>query len=584
MKRNYIGLASTFHDSALAIVNSKGKVVFAEASERYLQSKKAMNISPDMMFRIKQLLERYCEPDAELVVATSWSKQQQAYVSTEIEELKARELKVKEAYGEVPFFIHRDMLNQRYQLEMLRDSMAQAGRNLAYEISQLEGRFDRPAQVRGYDHHLCHAATACYSSPFDEGVCAIIDGEGELGKAHDLFRYERGRITRLDEMPQGKTGSLGIFFWMVCQACGFGILTGEEWKVMGLAPYGGMDKKTEQFLRTMIQVKGLQIESASTASYTQILYELHRMQRKQGEAPITSKNLAHTGQQVFMDVTYKLLRNLYECGYSKNLIAGGGCMLNSTANGRICEATGFERLHVYSAPADDGNALGAAWLAYQEDHPEFKPEQGPLTPYLGAEMSEETTTHFLRYSKLPGLMRDPAGICKRAATLLAEGKIIGWVQGRAEFGPRALGNRSILADPRSPQTKDEINGRVKFREEFRPFAPSILAEFGPEYFENYQESPYMERTLTWRDEVRHKVPAVVHVNGSGRLQSVKEAWNPRYYQLIQAFFEITGIPLILNTSFNIMGKPIIHTVEDALAVFYTTGLDALILDDILIEK
>lgn len=584
MKRNYIGLASTFHDSALAIVNNEGKVVFAEATERYLQNKKTINISPDVIFRIKKLIERYCDPDAEIVIAHSWSEDHHAFVDREIALVKEQQAKVKEAYGEVPFFIHRDLENHRYQLECLRDSMAQAGRTLAYELSQLEAWHDRPIHKRGYDHHLCHAATACFTSPFDEGVCAIIDGEGEGGRAHDLFRYENGRITRLAELSDDKTGSLGMFFWMVCQACGFGILTGEEWKVMGLAPYGEIEEKAEKLLRSMIKVDGLQIENAPTAAYTKILWELYNMQRKKGEPPIISKDLAHTGQQVFMDVVFELLKNLHDLGYSKNLIAGGGCMLNSTANGKLCKATGFDRLHVYSAPADDGNALGAAWLAYQEDNPGFKPEKGPFTPYLGSSMDEEGVNNFLRFSKIPNLVRDPENICEKAAALLAEGKIIGWVQGRAEYGPRALGNRSILADPRSPNIKEEINARVKFREEFRPFAPSILAEYGDEYFENYEESPYMERTLIWREEVRHKVPGVVHANNSGRLQSVKEEWNERYYRLISEFNRLTGVPLVLNTSFNIMGKPIIHSVEDAVAVFYTTGLDALILDDILILK
>jgi carbamoyltransferase len=173
---------------------------------------------------------------------------------------------------------------------------------------------------------------------------------------------------------------------------------------------------------------------------------------------------------------------------------------------------------------------------------------------------------------------------RRAAELLAEGKIIGWIQGAAEFGPRALGNRSILADPRSADVKAIINERVKFREEFRPFAPPILAEHGDAYFEAYAPSPYMERTLRFREDARARVPGVVHEDGTGRLQTVGTDWNPRYRALIEHFHAITGVPLVLNTSFNVMGKPIAHSVEDALAVFFTSGLDALFLEDLLIEK
>ena len=584
MKKNYIGLATTFHDSAIAIVNATGEVVFAEATERYLQNKKSINICPDLIFRVRQLVERYCDPDAELVLAHSWSEPQLEYLDQEIEEMATRRSRVEEAYGDVPFFIHRELANTSYQLEMWRASMTQSAATLTYELSQLENWYKRPLHTRRYDHHLVHAATACYTSPFKEGACAIIDGEGELGRAHDFFHYRDGRITRLPNLDRQKTGSLGIFFWMVCQACGFGILTGEEWKVMGLAPYGELDEEAHTLLRSMISVTGLEIESAPIAQYSQILWELYARRRKPEEPPLAAANMAFTGQKVFMDILFQLLSNFYDLGISDNLIAGGGCMLNSTANGKITRETGFKNLHIYSAPADDGNALGAALLAFYEDHPQQRPHANWQTPYLGSVMSEETVGNLARFSKVEKMSRHPQGIHRKAAELLAEGKIIGWVQGRAEFGPRALGNRSILADPRSPDIKDEINARVKFREEFRPFAPSILDEFGGEFFVDYQASPYMERTLIWRDEVRHKIPGVVHANNSGRLQTVRREWNREYYALIHAFHELTGIPIVLNTSFNIMGKPIIHSVEDAIAVFYTTGLDALVIGDMLIEK
>ena len=168
---------------------------------------------------------------------------------------------------------------------------------------------------------------------------------------------------------------------------------------------------------------------------------------------------------------------------------------------------------------------------------------------------------------------------KKTAELIAKGNIVGWVQGKAEFGPRALGNRSILADPRIPDIKERINASVKFREEFRPFAPAILHEFGNEFFENYQESPYMERALKFKKDIIKKVPGVVHVDNTGRLQTVKEEWNNKFYRLIKEFYNITGVPVLLNTSFNIMGKPIIHTVEDTIAFFYTTGINILVIED-----
>jgi carbamoyltransferase len=208
-----------------------------------------------------------------------------------------------------------------------------------------------------------------------------------------------------------------------------------------------------------------------------------------------------------------------------------------------------------------------------------------MSPYLGTMIDIPKLEKILGFGGIRfKKAADETAVCREAAELLAEGNIIGWVQGRAEFGPRALGNRSILTDPRPADMKDKINKRVKFREVYRPLAPSILHEFGDEYFEDYQESPYMERTLVFRKEVRDKVPAVVHENGTGRLQTVKAEWNPLYHRLIRSFYEKTGIPLVLNTSFNVMGKPIMHSVEDAITVLYTTGLDYLIIGNYILYK
>jgi carbamoyltransferase len=268
---------------------------------------------------------------------------------------------------------------------------------------------------------------------------------------------------------------------------------------------------------------------------------------------------------------------------ASNLVLCGGCALNSSFTGTIAGRHGFTAVHVPSAPADDGNAIGAAWLSHAEANPGWRPPAGPLTPYLGSTVS---TAPFARMaSSEPRLRRlAPDEIAPVTAALLAEGKLVGWVQGRAEFGPRALGNRSILADPRPANAKDAINAKVKYREAFRPFAPSILAEHGPDWFEDYQDAPYMERTLRWRREVRGRVPAVVHEDGTGRLQSVTAERNPRYHALLSAFHALTGVPVLLNTSFNIMGKPILHTAEDAILMFHTTGLDALVVEDWLLVK
>jgi carbamoyltransferase len=364
---------------------------------------------------------------------------------------------------------------------------------------------------------------------------------------------------------------------MLCYVCGFDPIKGEQWKVMGLAAYGQRDETVYAYFRSLLRIEGLRVSrAAGTGPWLQRFLELARDRDR--------ADLAHTGQLVFEDWVIELLNNLHQCCPNERLVLGGGCALNSSCNGRILERTPFRQMHVFCAPADDGNAVGAAWLAYFQDHREF-PGGGQMTlPYLGSRLSATGLSHLEQFGPLPVRRCDETELCRRTAQLLAQGKIIGWAQGRAEFGPRALGNRSILADARRTSVKDELNSRVKFREEFRPFAPSVLHEHGDEYFENYQESPYMERTLRFRPEVADRVPGVVHVDGTGRLQTVKEAWNPRYWRLLSEFHKVTGVPILLNTSFNVMGKPIIHSVEDAVAVFMTTGLDALVLEDLILEK
>lgn len=564
MARNYVGLAVTFHDPALAIVNSRGEVTFAEASERHLQVKRALFQPPDDLAHIASLVERYCEPGAELVVAHSWLRRQWRSV-------------LARGY----FAVSRDRTSPLLLPQMVGQANAYdlAGLNLAYRVFEDGTRTLGP--TRHFDHHLTHAAAACHGSPFDEAVCAVIDGHGETGP-QSFFHYREGRLETLHriERRRRENVSLGFYYANLCLMCGFDPLKGEEWKVMGLAPYGKKDEALYAKLRPLFRVEGLNLLGDNNAVYDAMMAE--RLPR--GEPALAAADRAFTGQLVFNDVCAALLGNLFKLGRSRNLVLTGGCALNSSWNGKILDSTGFGALHVPSAPADDGNAVGAALLAYQEDHPPSRAPAVLRSAYLGESVSGSSIDSLMEFGGLKDALPPGVPIHQRAAELLAAGRILGWVQGRAEFGPRALGNRSILADPRSPSVKETLNARVKFREEFRPFAPSILHEHGPDYFEHYQESPFMERALRFKPEVAHKVPGVVHVDGTGRLQSVRREYNPRFYELISAFHALTGVPLLLNTSFNVMGKPIVHSVEDAVAVFFTSGLDALVLGDRLFVK
>jgi carbamoyltransferase len=583
MKRNYIGLANSFHDSAIAIVNDHGEVVFAEATERYLQYKRAIGMPSDLFKRTADLVREYCDPDAELVLASSWSDRTHSLMQQGLGRTAQAAQQFGNADGDLAALLRRQLGSQNFIFRSQLAMVNHPGHLLEYDLSQTEEWASNRISGRSFEHHLTHAAAGCLSSPFDEALCAVLDGFGETS-AFACFRYRDGRLTAIPEVQTDGWSSLGIFYSLVCEACGFGHMSGEEWKVMGLAPYGRHDPELYGLLREMIGVDGLRIVAPDPEKMIRLHARLFGMRRKKGQPAIEYANLAYAGQQVFSEVLFEFLGNLHTAGYSDNLVLGGGCALNSSANGRVIANTPFRNLHVFSAPGDDGNAVGAALLAWQEDHPEAQHKPRFMSPYLGSRMCPEILGNVVAFGGLKTTALNGDEAPSRAAALLAQGKIIGWVQGRAEFGPRALGNRSILADPRSPSVKEVINARVKFREEFRPFAPSILHEYGPAYFEDYQETPYMERTLKFREQVVDKVPGVVHEDRTGRLQTVKRDWNPRYHALISEFHRLTDIPLVLNTSFNVMGKPIAHSVEDALAVFFTSGLDALFIDDLLIEK
>ena len=576
MPKYYLGLAATLHDPALAIVDARGRPLFAEATERYLQYKRAFHAPPDDLLRLPVLLQHYCPgPDTEFVAAVSWS-------ATFLRQLEmTASTMVPQPTDSVPTSdLSWPALNPGAMGLALRNSLSQASLNLL-----TSWRTPGPASVRRYDHHLTHAATAALTSPYEECVVAVVDGYGESGSTA-CYRFADGRLTRLDSpAPPGLApASLGHFYSLICAGCGFDPWLGEEWKVMGLAGYGRFDSGLYALLRPLVVVQGLSLASGCSASeFAERAAALRGLGGRKGRRPEEAADLACTGQQVFEEVMMELLANLRAQHPSPALALGGGCALNSSCNGKIVKRTGFDSLHVPSAPADDGNALGAAWLAWAEDAGLADERTRPASAYLGSSISVEGTQRLRAYSRLPH-ERHEASVAEIVAQALAEGRIVGWIQGRAEFGPRALGNRSILADPRSAAMRSRINDHVKFREAFRPLAPSILDEYGSDWFEDYQTAPYMERALRFRPEMAARVPAVVHVDGTGRVHSVRREWNERFHAVVAAFDRLTGVPIVLNTSFNVMGKPIVHSVEDAIAVFLTSDLDLLVIDGDVWQK
>ncbi len=567
----FIGLSITYHDPGLAIVNENGNIVFAEATERFLQYKRGINCEPDSLNRISSLLKQYCGDDANFVVATNWRIKRPLFekMTRALGLLNAKTF-FQPKYSKYDSFL--EMYKFSHMMMMQNTAFTKRCGNLTRQVKEDFGK--STLEFRDYNHHLSHAAAACYTSPFSEASCLIVDSFGEIGSIA-YFKYQDGKITTLKELNRFE--SLGFYYMKLTEICGFNWLKGEEWKVMGLAAYGRLDKNVYDILRTTMRVvSGVLKENADNiVRAIETLTKLPILDDFQLRA-----NVAYTGQYFFAELMTELVCHAHKLCPSDNFILGGGCALNSAFNGQILSKTPFQKLHVPSAPADDGCALGCALLAY---HEQSSAVADRTSPYLGSTINPKSVEKLLQFSGLK-IVHLPETICQETAQLLSEGKLVAWWQNQAEFGPRALGNRSILADPRLDTIKDTINAKVKFREEFRPFAPSILDEFGTEYFENYQYSPYMERALLFKEEVRKTVPAVVHADNTGRLQSVTQKNNAKYYQLIQEFHKITKVPILLNTSFNVMGKPIVHSLEDAISVFLTSGLDILVLEDYLISK
>jgi len=584
--RFYLGLSTTFHDPALALVGPDGSLLVAEATERFLQYKRAPNCEPDAPALIGPLLKAHVPPGSEIVVASTWGPQFSEFLrgqarsgAFDLQTLADRPVSLNASF--VP-----EQAERVFSADLhLAQERAGLGTLLALAQDVRTGGGDPRARIVGqrrYPHHLCHAAYGLWGSPFEEATALVVDGMGETG-ASAIYRLAEGRIEEV-KRHRGR-GSLGFLYGLITDLAGFDQVKGEEWKIMGLAPYGRPDPELAAILARLCRIEGLRVTFADAETIRAVASEL--LARRPADALEHGwADLARCGQDLFGALMDALVAQAHSLAPSDNLVIAGGCGLNSSYNGRVLGRSPFRRLHVPSAPADDGNAVGAAWLAFHEDNPDWSGPPAatrPLTAYLGSRVStaamERLAEHEPRARQL-----GHEGVTREAARILAEGGLVGWVQGRAEFGPRALGNRSILADPRPAGAKDALNAKVKYREAFRPFAPSILAEAGPDWFEDFADSPYMERTLVWKESVRDQVPAVVHEDGTGRLQTVTAARNPAYAALIGAFRDLTGVPVLLNTSFNVMGKPILHTAEDAILMFYTSGLDALVVEDWIVVK
>ncbi|WP_224241026.1 carbamoyltransferase family protein [Hyalangium gracile] len=590
MKELVVGIGNSVHDGAIALCTNEG--VFAEAFERHMQVKRALGCNGlfSSWRPLRAALNRVGISPASLQrasIRTTWN-----YNDEDFAAMRRPIAHEGSDDGYLAMITSTSAWDSAIAVQLgwlLRGEFPHVHPSLGEVLPSGPGSLLRFAVPRtapveidrsSVPHHLAHAAHAVYTSPFDRCVALVIDGADERTSI-DVFSFADDTFRPISST--GSEHSLGHLYGVVTQQCGFQYWEGEEWKVMGMAAHGERVPELYRFFHDRTHVDGLQVKLSLGMSWLDELLALLRPgSGKTGV--LQAANLARSFQDYFADTVVALVKNVHALGISDNLAYAGGCALNSAANGRIVRETGFRRLHVPSAPADDGNALGAALY---ERHSVRRIPRTPTiaSPYLGSTIDLEELERALSFATFDAVrIDDEQELCDRTAAALARGEIVGWVQGRAEFGPRALGNRSILADPRRGDMRDIINERVKFREQYRPLAPAILHEHGERFFQGYEESPYMERALPFRDEVKALVPAVVHLDGTGRLQSVTRERNALFHGLLSAFERQTGIPMLVNTSYNVMGKPISHSANDVLTVFATTGLHLLVVGPWMIRK
>jgi carbamoyltransferase len=461
------------------------------------------------------------------------------------------------------------------------------------------------------EHHLAHLSSAFHVSPFNKAVVVSVDGSGDFtstawGVGQDLKIDVEDRIY----FPH----SLGIFYQALTQFVGFHNY-GDEYKLMGLAPYGrpiyieqmrkivklksngGFELNLKYFRHHIVKIND---QWNNTSPYIDTLFssELERLigppRRKDEELKQNHKDIASSVQFIYEEAFFHLLNKLYTKYKLDNLAIAGGCAMNSVANGKILLKTPFKKIYVQAAAGDAGGAIGAALICWHNVGGQKAKKKINLHEhaYWGPRFSEDYISNLLNLYKekiekkencIIENMSDFSKLTQKVASEIAKGKVIGWFQGRMEWGPRALGNRSIICDPRRSDMKDILNLKIKRRESFRPFAPSILCEEVAEWFEQTHDVPFMMQVYKILEKKRSQVPAITHVDGTGRLHTVNKKINLRYYTLIDEFRKLTGIPMVLNTSFN-ENEPVVCKPEEALETFMRTKMDLLVLGDWIIKR
>ena len=454
-------------------------------------------------------------------------------------------------------------------------------------------------KIHQIEHHRSHLASAFFASPFEEAALLSIDGSGDFSTT--MIGIGRGnQIEILDSVDFPH--SVGLFYTAFTQLLGFPHY-GDEYKVMGLAPYGepkyleqlkDVINFTDDGLFTLNQ-KYFRSAKSGIVSYGKDhipvvapLYSEHmvekfgKVRKKDQELLPYHKDMAASVQRFTEQLIFHILDHLHKKTGLQNVCIAGGVAQNSVANGKITRSTAFKNVYIPSAGHDAGISMGCALYVY--NHVFQQPRSNPVwSAYTGSRFSNDEIELYLKSRNITYKRYENEELYNKVTDKLIDAGVVGWFNGRAEFGPRALGARSIIADPRRNDAKELLNSKIKRRESFRPFAPSILKEYVHEYFEVMDEVPFMEKVFPIKKDKQHVIPAVTHADGTGRLQTVDKDVTPRYYQLIEIFRQKTGVPILLNTSFN-ENEPIVNSPEHALDCFLRTSMDMLVLENCVVER
>jgi carbamoyltransferase len=560
MTTSILGINCHAHDSAAALVVD-GRVVFAAAEERFTRIKKDRSFP---RYAIQAALDhagvRFADLDH---IAFGWNRPGLGPAHTMRQSLLGR--------------LPRSRGWTQVQLYHLASELRHRG-----GAADLVERFgEAPADRMSFvDHHDAHAWSAYALSGFDDALVLVVDGWGAWQST--TIYHGRGKSLR-PLRAYAYPNSIGVFYESFTDLLGFE-RNNDEWKVMGLAAYGEPTHDLSGYLRPTNDGYAADGRRLSGRGYGDLSLLTPRFgPRRAPEVHISEddKNLAASVQHATEEALFALVREGVRLTGSRNLCLAGGVAMNSKANGRILASELIDDIFIQPAATDDGTAIGAALAAHLRlggEVPRYELED----VYLGPEVTDAAMRQAVDAYKLHAVRAQE--VARVTARLLASGHIVGWFQGRMEFGPRALGNRSILADARDPSMKDRVNECIKFREGWRPFAPSCLAERAHEYFRPAHSSPFMILTFDVRPEQRRVIPAVTHADDSARVQTVRRDVNPRYWDLISAFDRLTGVPVVMNTSFNLRGEPIVSTPKDAIRTFFSSGMDFLVLGDHVIAK